>query len=412
MSSTRIAAPFPLFRLLVLSGAIFVSVSSEFLPTGLLPDMAGELRVSESRIGLLVSIFAGTVVLTALPLTALTRRFSRKWLMVVVLGVFAVANVLAATAQSYELLIGARIVAGAAHGLFWAVTGPYAARLVPRRQLARALAVTNAGGTAAFVLGVPLGTALGHALGWRMAFAVMGGIVLVFLALVVVFLPPVEHIVPVATGEISKPLRTDRSVGAVVIVAASVLLLMVGQNTFYTYIAPWSIDVGGVDPDAVSGLLFAYGAAGAVGLLVGGVVGDRYPRASIPLLSLGVLLSVAALAVFGPGSPVAIVLGLIAWSIFFGGLPALFQARNLHAASLRIRDQASALLTMAFNAAIGLGALLGGVLLDQIGIEVLPYAQIVLTLVALVFILATDRARIARHPSWPTDTVQTARPTE
>ena len=69
------SAPFPLFRLLVISGAIFVCVSSEFLPTGLLPDIAAELNVSESQVGLLVTIFAGTVVLSTAPLTVLTRRF-------------------------------------------------------------------------------------------------------------------------------------------------------------------------------------------------------------------------------------------------------------------------------------------------------------------------------------------------
>src|SRR5262245_52948700 len=140
------SAPFPLFRLLVLTGAIFVSVSSEFLPTGLLPDMAAELGVSESQIGLLVTVFAATVVISTAPLTVVTRRYSRKWLMVALLGAFALANVICAIAPNYPILVGARVLGGLAHGLFWAVTGPYAALLVPRHQLARAISVTNAGG--------------------------------------------------------------------------------------------------------------------------------------------------------------------------------------------------------------------------------------------------------------------------
>src|ERR1700752_4473244 len=95
------SARFPLFRLLVFAGAIFVSVTSEFLPTGLLPDMAAELGVSESQIGLLITVFAGTVVVSTAPLTVLTRRYSRKWLMVLLLGVFALANLLCAVAPSY-----------------------------------------------------------------------------------------------------------------------------------------------------------------------------------------------------------------------------------------------------------------------------------------------------------------------
>lgn len=387
---------FPFFRLLVLTGAIFASVSSEFLPTGLLPEMAAELQVSESQIGLLVTVFAGTVVLSTAPLTVLTRRFSRKWLMVLLLGTFALTNVLCAIAPTYWFLVGARVLGGLAHGLFWAVTGPYAALLVPRHQLARAISVTNAGGTLAFILGVPLGTFLGHALGWRLAFAAMALVVVVFMVFVVVYLPPVSHLVTLATGEIAVPTRKDRSLPAVVIVCISVVLIITGQNTFYTYIAPWAIQVGGIDEGAISGLLFVYGAAGAIGLALGGAFGDRFPRASVNVALSGIVLSILALGAFGT-SAVPIVIGMVIWSIFFGGMPALMHSRVLHSASERIRDLAAAWLTTAFNVAIGGGALLGGVLLDNLGIQVLPWIGAAVIAAGLAFVLATDRARVAAH---------------
>ena len=387
---------FPFFRLLVLTGAIFASVSSEFLPTGLLPEMAAELEVSESQIGLLVTVFAGTVVVTTAPLTVLTRRYSRKWLMVLLLGVFAVTNVLCAIAPTYWFLLAARVLGGLAHGLFWAVTGPYAARLVKRHQLARAISITNAGGTMAFILGVPLGTFLGHALGWRLAFGAMAAVVLVFMVFVILYLPPVSHLVPLATGEIPVPTRQDRSFPAVLIVCATVVLVITGHNVFYTYIAPWAIQVGGVDEAGVSGLLFAYGAAGAIGLALGGAFGDRFPRGSVNVALAGVVVSVLALAAFGT-SVVPIVVGMVLWSIFFGGFPALMHSRVLHSASERIRDLAAAWLTTAFNLAIGGGALLGGVLLDRLGIQVLPWIAAAIIAGGLVFVLATDRARMALH---------------
>ena len=224
------------------------AVSSEFLPTGLLPDIAGELDVSVSQVGLLVTVFAITVVVSTAPLTALTLRFPRKWLMVVALGVLVLANLLCAVAPSYAFLAVARVLGGLAHGVFWSVTGPYSTRLVSTRHLSRAVAVTQAGGSAAFVLGVPLGTALGHALGWRLSFAVTAGVVLLFLILVVVALPPVSHRVPLATGEIAIPARRDRTLPALVIVAATALLINLGQNAFYTYIVPWTTHVGGIAP--------------------------------------------------------------------------------------------------------------------------------------------------------------------
>ncbi len=387
---------FPYLRLLVLTGAIFASVSSEFLPTGLLPEMAADLQVSESQIGLLVTVFAATVVVSTAPLTVLTRRYSRKWLMVLLLGIFALTNVLCAIAPAYWFLVGARVLGGLAHGLFWAVTGPYAALLVPRHQLARAISITNAGGTLAFILGVPLGTFLGHALGWRLAFAAMAAVVVVFMVFVIVYLPPVSHLVQLSTAEIAIPTRKDRSLPAVVIVCITVVLVITGHNIFYTYIAPWSIQVGGVDEAGVSGLLFAYGAAGAIGLALGGAFGDRFPRGAVNVALAGVALSILALAAFGT-SAVPIVIGMVIWSIFFGGVPALMHSRVLHSASERIRDLAAAWLTTAFNLAIGGGALIGGFLLDGFGIRVLPWIAAAVIAGGLAFVVATDRARMAAH---------------
>lgn len=398
MSATGTEPRFPLFRLLVISGAIFASVSSEFLPTGLIPDIAHDLHVSVSQVGLLVTIFAVTVVVSTAPLTTLTHRFPRKWLMVAMLGVVVCANLLCALAPNYAFLAGARVLGGLAHGVFWSVTGPYASRIVARRQLSRAMAVTQAGGTAAFVLGVPVGTALGNALGWRLAFAVMAGVVLVFLLLVVLALPPVSHHVPLATGEIAVPLHRDRTLPAIVIVCVTILLVNLGQNSFYTYIVPWSTQVGGVASDDIGGLLFAYGAAGAVGLFIAGALGDRFPRGALLVLLAGVAVSVAALALFTAGSPVRVVAGMIAWSVAFGGLPSLLQTRMMHSVTVRLRDAGAAWTTISFNTSIGAGALLGGVLLDRLGIQVLPWIEVALVLAAIVFVLATDRRRIALHP--------------
>jgi len=389
---------FPLLPLLVISGAIFASVSSEFLPTGLLPDIANELSVSVSQAGLLITIFALTVVISTAPLTALTLRFSRKGLMVAMLGVIVVANLMCALAPSYAVLAVARVIGGLAHGVFWSVTGPYAARLVERRQLSRAVAVAQSGGSAAFVLGVPLGTALGHAVGWRLAFAAMAGVVLLLLVLVVLALPPVSHLVPLSTGEIAIPARLDRTVPALVIVAVTILLINLGQNTFVTYVVPWSTAVGAVPAGDVGALLSVSGIAGAAGLVIAGTFGDRFPRGTLLALCSLLAASLIALALFAPGSPWRVVVGLVIAGLAFGGIPSLLHSRMLHSVSARIRDAASAWVTISFNTAIGLGALLGGVLLDRFGIEVLPWAEAGLLAAAVAFIATTDRRRVSLHP--------------
>lgn len=389
LDENRSVRPFPWLGLVTLALAIFVSVTTEFLPTGLLPEMAREYHVSLSQVGLLVTIFAATVVLATTPLSIVTRSYSRKSLVVIVLLVIAVGALLAAIAPSYPILVVARVIGGLAHGLFWAVVGAYAAHLVPKHQLGRAVAITASGATAAFVLGVPVGTAVGHALGWRLAFAFMAGLILILTVLVVRYLPAVDHRVRLATGDIPLPFRKDRSIAPVVILCVVILLLITAQNVFYTYIAPWLISVSGFGAAGVPGLLLLYGGAGAVGLVLAGFVADRFPRGGFVVSFAVVVVAVLVLWLFGASQPVVIG-AIVVWGAAFGGGPAIIQTRMLHVASARLRETAVALQTTSFNVGIGGGALVGGLLLDQVGLRILPLADVALTAVGVVFVVASD----------------------
>ncbi len=390
----------PMLRLLVLSGAIFVSVSSEFLPTGLLPDIAADLRESESRVGLLVTLFAFTVAVSTAPLTLLTRRLSRKWLLVGLLGLFGLSNVLAALAPTYELLGAARVVGGLSHGLFWAVTTPYIAMLVQPGQLTRAISITTAGGSFAFIVGVPFTAAIGHAVGWRAAFVVMAALVFGFTILGALTLPSVvnprakRH----AAETVAVPVHPDRSIWAVAIAGVTVLLVATGHNLYYTYIAPWTITVAGVADDLVSLVLLFYGIAGAVGLVIAGAFGDRHPRLLVNLLTAALAVLMVTAGLGARGLLLALLL-LSLWSVAFGGLPSLFHTRALHSASARVRDLSGAVITTAFNLAIGGGALFGGLVYDGLGVEAVPYVGALVVVAGLVWTLATDRTRLRLHPA-------------
>lgn len=394
--------------LLLLSAGIFVAVTSEFLPIGLLPQLRDELGVSEAQVGLLVTVFAASVVVATAPLTHLTRRVPRKTLLLVLLGVFALANLVAALAPGYAVLVVARVVGGAAHGVFWAVVTPYAARLVPPERLARAVAVVAAGATVATVAGVPLGTLLGAAVGWRASFAVIAGLVVVIALAIVAVLPPVAHAAtdPATDAAAGTRPRRDPTLAPVLLLCATVVLVTLGHSAFYTYIAAWVIDVAGFATGAVAPVLLAFGAAGAAGVALAGVLGDRYPRALLPIMLAGVVAAVAGLAVIGLGAPsadpVVVVVLIVAWSAFLGGVPVIFQARLLQLASPALRDIGAAWITVAFNVGIGGGALLGGVVLDAWSIAGLPLVAAALVGAGLLLVLSALRPRpvlIVRAPT-------------
>jgi predicted MFS family arabinose efflux permease len=405
--STTTSPPLPWRGLLALSAAVFLSITGEMLPTGLLPEMSGTLGVGEPLVGLLVSVFAFTVVVTSAPLTALTQRMPRRTLLVGVLVVLAVTTAVCAIAPEYWMLVAARIVGGIAHGLFWALVGAYAARLVPESQIGRSVSIVLGGGTLALILGVPASTALGQAIGWRAVFGLvaaltLAGAVLVWWALrsserrtasaaravadTVVAGERAADAAPEASarpaGAPSAVTRARPSTGtaAVLLVCAVTAITMIGQYAALTYVAPIITDVVGAPSTWVAPLLFVSGIAGAAGLVVAGSpIARRANRAMLAAMAVvGVSLVVLSLS---PGLWPAVI-AFAVWGFGFGAIPPLLQTRLLQAADPAKRDAASALYTTAFNVGIGGGALVGGVLFDAFGVEVLPAAFAILLLIA------------------------------
>jgi DHA1 family inner membrane transport protein len=391
-TSSSISHRFPYGGLFILSVAVFISVTAEMMPTGLLPQMSSELGVSEAQIGLLVTFFALSVVVTSVPLVSLTRRFSRHGLIVAVLIVVSLASLLSALSPSYEWLVAARILGGIAHGLFWAVVGAYSGHLVAKEHIGRAVAIITSGGTLAFVLGVPLATVVGQSFGWRVPFAAVSVLGVCAAVLILKFLPRVstpEHTKKDARSA-SEPRRrrSDAGLGAVVLVCVTTAVIMVGHYALYTYITPFLTTRLGIAPEHVGAVLFANGAGGAVGLALVALLFGRRPMLGIVLgvLVTGVVVSV--LAVFSANTGLSIA-AIIIWGMSFGLLPSLLQARLLHVASARIRDTAVAFFSTSFNVGIAAGAVLGGALLSSRGLSSLPFANLALLSVAAVLLLGS-----------------------
>ncbi|MCW4386058.1 MFS transporter [Salinibacterium sp. SYSU T00001] len=401
------ARHFPYLALFTVALAVFLSVTIEMLPTGLLSQMGDELGVSNSLVGLTVSVFAFTVVLTSAALTHLTRRVNRHTLVVTVLAVLAIATLLTGLAPNYPFLIAARIFGGVAHGIFWAVVGAYSAYLVPKEQIGRAVSISLGGGSLAFVLGVPLGTALGQAIGWRGAFVTLAVLTLLGTALVYRFLPrvaagaetPTDSVQTVtsASGSVSvvrnptRAPRPEQSVAAVVAVCLITALVMIGHYGFYTYVEPFLTGPMGVDLLGVSPSLFGYGIAGTLSLVIVATVFAARPRLGL-VLGLAALALIALALTLWPGVlPLSLAL-LVLWGLSFGLIPPLLQTRILHVAPARIRDTASAFYTTAFNTGIGGGALLGSIALREWGVGAAPAITAVLVAAALLLTLATDAA--------------------
>ncbi|RII96926.1 MFS transporter, partial [Clavibacter michiganensis] len=271
------------------------------------------------------------------------------------------------------------------------------------------VALTVGGGSLAFVLGVPVGTAAGQAFGWRAAFAGIGVLTLVGILLVWRFLPAVgrpEREAPVdapAGGRVGIRQRmAGQGLGGVLLVCLTAMVIMIGHYGFYTYVDPFVTRVMGIPEQQLSAMLFGYGIAGAVGLLIAGTVFASRPQLGV-LAGLGAAAAGVSALAFVPGLWAVAIPGFLLWGLAFGAIPTLLQTRMLHAAHPSFRDTASSFYTTAFNVGIGGGALVGGALLDGFGIASLPGAFLAVMAVSVALVVgsagraARGRAAAARE---------------
>ncbi|MRG61078.1 MFS transporter [Agromyces sp. CFH 90414] len=388
------ATEMPWAALIALASAVFLSITIELLPTGLLPEMGEGLAVPEALIGLTVSVFAFTVVLTSTTLVAATSRIPRRGLIVTVLVVLGVSTALSALAMEYWMLIAARVFGGLAHGVFWAIVAATASRLVPERHIGRAIAVVLGGGTLAMIAGVPATTVLGQAFGWRVAFGAVAALTLAGAVAVRLLLPRAE---PGAEPTIARYRPRDPGFATVVLLCVVTAVTMLGQYAVTTYVAPLVTDVIGLPASAVGPLLFVSGLAGAAGLIA---AGSPIARNATAAMRTALLVAAGALTVIGLAiSPVVSVVAFAVWGLAFGAIPPLLQTRLLRTAPAAYRDAASALYTTAFNVGIGGGALVGSVVFGTLGVAALPWGYaVVLVVAALLVVLGATRAAARPRP--------------
>jgi predicted MFS family arabinose efflux permease len=356
----------------------FVFVTTENLPVGLLPQIATGLGVSPSAAGLLVTGYAGAVVLSAVPMTGLTATWERRRLLIALLATMAAADLVGALAPSFAVMLGARLLCGVAHGIFWSIIAPLAGRLMPGRGQSRATSLVFTGISLAMVAGIPLGTLLGEQAGWRVAFLAAGGLATLTLLAVALAVPRLPALAVAETRSFAD-LIGRRRLRAVVVATA---LVYVAHFAAFTYVTVFVHDVTGISTGAIGPLLLLYGAAGLAGTLLAGKAGERSLEGACRGGALLLATVLLGLAVAGAITPLMALL-VAGWGAAIAGLSVVLQSGVLRLAP-DAPDAASAIYVVAANLGIGGGALLGSALLPALGLRGLAAVAGALALAAAV----------------------------
>ncbi len=353
MSTSR-ASPnkLPVVGLLALAAAGFLTILTEALPAGLLPQMSAGLGVSEGVAGQLITAYALGSLAAAIPLTAATRRWPRRPVLLAAIGGFLFANAVTALSQSYVLTLGARFVAGVFAGLVWALLAGYASRMAPEHLKGGAIALAMVGTPLALSIGIPAGTWLGGLIGWRAVFLMMSGLSLLLIVWIAWRVPDFNG----ETEPRGVPLVKVLNIPGLKPVLAATFGFVLAHNLLYTYIAPL---LRRADLIArVDAVLLLFGFTALVGIWVVGVWIDRRLKV-LTLASTGLFL-VSALLMAAFGQTTALVLTAVAlWGLAFGGAASLFQTASARLAG-RDTDLAQSMIVTTWNLAIAGGGVFGG----------------------------------------------------
>ncbi|TYB75870.1 MFS transporter [Bizionia myxarmorum] len=363
---------FPWLIMILMSSVTFVGILSELMPSGVLPLMMADLNISEAQTGNLVGYYAIASAIFAIPLISLTMQFNRKYLLLILLGGFAISNIMAGLVHDYTVIIVLRVIGGICAGVMWPMIAAYGMRLVDKKDHGKAIAVIMAGTTLGISIGMPIMTSIANNYGWRTEFIGLGAFIFA-IALVSIFA------LPSAPGEkltkSSSPFALLK-IPAVLLILLLTLLGVVAHYGVYVYITSLVDEIqltGGVE----SALLF-FGIGSLISVLLAIKFTDKYLRLlTISMFAL-LIISMIIFLMYG-GTKGMGHFAFFLWGLSFGPLVTLLQAgvsRQVETA----KDVATSVQSSVFNLSIMIASSVAGWLLGIYSPMSLVYFAIALSI--------------------------------
>ncbi len=351
-----------------LACSAFIFNTSEFIPVGLLTDIAATFALSEAQAGMMISVYAWAVMVLSVPLMVLGSRMAMKPLLLTLLALFTAGQAGSAVAPTFELLVASRLLVAAAHAVFWSIASPVATRVVSGGNASLAMGMVATGSSVAMVLGLPLGRAVGLVLGWRMTFGCMAVVSLAALVYLALLLPPMEKGEPFRVRELPGLLRNPVLIGMYVVTVC----FACGYYTGYSYIEPFLQQVAGMGDALITVVLTVYGMAGIFGSVMFSRFYDMRRYGFIGFSILGLALALALMRFTAAGAAVAFAM-VVVWGICGTVFNVAFQAEVIRYSPADASTVAMSIFSGLFNLGIGCGSALGGAVVEEVSIAVVGF---------------------------------------
>ncbi|MET3131109.1 putative MFS family arabinose efflux permease [Oxalobacteraceae bacterium GrIS 1.11] len=340
----------------ILGLTIFSLTTSEFMVAGMMPSLALAMGQPVTQIGYLISLYAiGMVIGGPLITIALLKlRVPNKKGLLWLLGLYAIAQAVAASATSYDIMAIARLATGVAASACFGVSLAICAEVVSAHARGRAAAVVIGGLMLASVVGVPIATLIDQHQGWRASFWLVVLLTLVCMGLIALLVPRAKPSDIVSLGSELGEFKNRHLWAAY----ASSGLIIGAIFAAFSYFTTILTEITGFPPSSIPWLLGVYGIANVVG---NGVVGRYADQHTIPIMVWGMLIlsvSLALFAVFAHNKTISVALLIVIGLVGMSMNPAII-ARVM--ATAHPGPLVNTIHTSIINIGLGLGSWVGGV---------------------------------------------------
>lgn len=366
--------------LLGMTLSAFIFNTSEFMPIGLLTDIANDFHMSESGAGSLITIYAYVVMAMSLPLMMIFSRCPLRPLLLGVIALFACCQVLSSIASGYYMLLAARIGVACTHSIFWSIAAPVAVRIVPPKYQSTAMGMVVTGTSIAMIFGLPFGRFIGLLAGWRSTFLCVAVISFIALAYLAIFLPKVSGNAPFNISDLPKIYKNHVLLGLFLLS----LLVPTAYFTTYSYIEPFLLQVGHFSNDWITIILTLFGGAGLLGSYLFSHLYNAHRYSFLPV-SIGFLMLSLFLLLPASGHLFSILPLTVLWGISVTAFNVTGQAEVIQSTDSATAPVAMSILSGIYNLGIGSGTWIGGLICSYLSIAYIGYLGAALAFLSLLF---------------------------
>ena len=360
--------------------AAFIFNTSEFMPIGLLTDIAQTFHITQTTAGTMITIYSWAVMLLSLPLMILASKYSYKKILLTTLFLFALGQGISAIAFSFPLLIIGRLVVACAHAIFWSIASVVAVRLVHevKREFAMSMIVT--GTSVAMIVGLPLGRMIGLLIGWRITFLMVGIISVLLLIFQTIYLPKLQTTQAFTLNELPDLLKNKQ----LITIYGISLLFASAYYTAYSYIEPFLAQVAKLSNNSITLVLSLFGVAGIGGSYLFSKFYNLNRKRFI-LISLFCLTIVLFVLKPSTASIITLLLICVVWGMSSTAFNVACQSETILVTNEQTSSIAMSIFSGIFNLGIGLGSFIGGQTINILNIQSIGYIAGIIGILSVIF---------------------------